>query len=380
MRFADIVGHEQIKSQLKRMVSSGRLPHALLLWGLPGIGKLALARAFAQYIHCQHPNADGDSCGKCPACIQHASGNFPDMLYSFPTVTNKSTKPSISEDFSEQWSTFIKEYPLAPWNKWLELMGVDNSQPIIRADESNEIIRKLSRSNFLADRKILLLWLPEKLHLAAANKLLKLIEEPEHGNMIIMVSDSPTDILPTIFSRLQRIKVAKPTVQQTAQWVMQYCNISQQAALNVSAVAEAIPQRALDLLEEKSETDEFRELFQELMRRAYSVDVAGLKEWSEKVAALKRERGRRFLLYMRRQLRHNFVSNVHIPSLVSFTPEEMQFSTRFAKFIHSANIEGFLTEVLEADRDLAGNGNAKIIFFDFALHAIRLIKTPEPIQ
>jgi DNA polymerase-3 subunit delta' len=378
MRFKDVIGHEEAKARLRKMVSDNQLPHAMLFSGGEGIGKLALARAFAQYIHCTNRTPDGDSCGKCPSCIQHENDNFPDLLYVYPTAGNKQGKALTVEDLRPQWQEFIHDYPLAPYEKWLNLMGADNAQPLIKTDEAKEIILKMNLSNYAAEQKVMILWLPEKLQPSAANRLLKQIEEPAKGNIFIMVSNVPEEILPTIYSRLQRIELTSPSRQLISDYLTRERGIDPQQADMLAINCEGNLQKALNMLELDGEHAEFFKAFQELMRTAYKADVTGLKNWSEDVAAYKREKTRRFLTYCTRMVRENFLYNLRNRELLSLSPQEEGFSQRFAPFIHEGNVAQMMNELDTANRDIAGNGNAKIILFDFALQMIILIKKIKP--
>lgn len=234
-------------------------------------------------------------------------------------------------------------------------------------------MRRLSLGNYTDSVKVLVLWLPEKLHPAAANKLLKIIEEPQPGRMFIMVSDNPSLILPTVYSRLQRVKVEVPTVAETASWLVNEGYDPAEAA-QAAAAAQGNQLQARQLLDPKAEESEFRELFQDVMRRAWLRDVAALRKWSETVAGLKREKTRRFLAYMNRQLRLNYLYNLRNDTITPMMPGDRQFSDRFAPFIHGANVEDIMHEVDLAARDIAGNANARIVLFDLAVSLIMLIK------
>lgn len=376
MRFADVIGRDREKRLLVDQVDSGRLPHALLLWGAPGTGKLSLARALAQYIHCPH-RSGGDSCGVCPVCRQHESLNYPDMLFSYPTPAGKGGRKVLSEDYAGPWQTFLQRYPLAPWEKWLELSGAENSQPMIRVDESEEIIRRLTLGNYGSGLKILLMWLPERLNPAAANKLLKLVEEPQPGRMFIMVSDNPALILPTVYSRLQRVRIDNPQVSETSLWLSRISGQPETVADEASEVAMGNPQKALGMLDPDGEQAEFREAFQDVMRKAWKRDVAGLMAWSGNVAAMKREKSRRFLRYMAEQIRLNYLYSLHDPQLTPMMEIDRRFSDRFAPFIHGGNVEEMMRQCDAASNDIAGNANATIVMFDFALRMIMLIKTKQ---
>lgn len=374
MRFRDIAGHEQAKEYLRGLVADNRVPHSLLISGPTGIGKLMLARAFAQYVHCTD-RKDGDSCGECPSCRQHASLNFPDLIFSFPVHGTKGGKALVSADFILQWKDFLDADPLARYEKWLEIAGADNAQPQIKVAESDEIIRNASLSNYLADQKIIIMWLPEKLVPAAANKLLKIIEEPSEGNIFILVSDSPGEILPTIFSRTQRLNLRPLPAHQIAEHLLSVYGLDQDEALRIAEMAEGSLARAEETVSLKAEKEEFRGLFRELMRKAYVRDVDALKEWSEKAAALKREKSRRFIKYAAGMIRNNFLYDMHTPGLVIQATDDDNFSRNFAPFIHKRNVSEILKELDDADRDIRGNANARIVFFDFAIRLIILIKS-----
>lgn len=373
MRFSDIIGHEEAKTFLRGLADSGKIPHALLISGHEGIGKLQLARAFAQYLHCDD-RRNGDSCGKCPACIQHRTNNFPDLIFSYPTISEKGKTQTVSEDFSKQWAYFLSEYPLASYRNWLEILGSDNSQPIIRVSESEAVIHKLSLSNYQASQKILIVWLPEKLQPAAANKLLKLIEEPDEGNIIILVSNFPEEILPTIFSRVQRINLRPLPADIISEYLKKEYSLDSKEAENIARISEGNIGKAIEVLQLREEEVIFREMFQTLMRKSYAADIDGLKEWSEKAAAFKREKSKRFISYCSRILRENFIYNFHLTDINFLAPEDENFSRKFSPFINIHNVNKILSEFNDADRDISGNGNARIIFFDLALQMTILIK------
>lgn len=208
MRFADIPGHEEVKARLREMVDTDRIPHALLLEGPAGSGKFALARALAAYIHCTDRTPDGDSCGKCPSCRQHQAFNHIDTLYSFPVV-KKSGKPAVSDDYAELFHEFMQKYPYMDIDRWLESLDNINAQPQIYVEEGNELLRRLSYMARQSKYKVVLLWLPERFKEETANKLLKLVEEPFADTIFIMVSNNSRGILPTIYSRTQRIMVKR---------------------------------------------------------------------------------------------------------------------------------------------------------------------------
>lgn len=377
MRFKDIIGHSQAKQRLISMVASANLPHAILISGPEGIGKLMLARAFAQYLHCMSPTPDGDSCGKCPACIQHNQLNYPDLLFSFPIAGAKGKTSSVSQDWMIQWKDFLTKYPLAPYNKWLELLGNDNAQPSIKVEETKNIIHKMNLSNYSASSKIMIIWMPEKLQPEAANRLLKLIEEPEEGKLFIFISSHPAEILPTIYSRLQRINLHPLNSTEIENHLITAHGTPSNKAMEIAKMAAGNLALAENILAEDGEREEFLVEFTKLMRLAYSRKVGDLKKWSEDIAAFKREKSRRFLEYTAHMIRENFLLNLSQPNLVALSDKENEFSSRFFPFIHNGNVEIIQKEIDEASRDILRNGNAKIILFDFAVQMIIALRLPK---
>lgn len=374
MRFTDIIGNEQAVNHVRLLIDNDRLPHALLLHGEPGVPKLALARVMAQYLHCTQRH-DGEPCGECPSCRQHQSHNHTDTFFSFPYWRRDKNSDAVCDDFLPQWREFLDDCALVEdYQHWLELLKNDNSQPQILVKESAAIMHKMSLSSFTSRYKVAIIWLPEKLREDAANKLLKLIEEPYDDCRFILVSDNAKAILPTVFSRVQRIELRRPATERIAAYLMQRYGLQHQDALAVAAPVDGNVLLAEHSLQHDSENHEFHACFVELMRMAYARNLGRLRQWADNVADMKREKSRRFLAYAARQVRENFVYNLHQPQLNYLTVEEQQFSTRFAPFINEANVERMHEQFTVAATHIAGNANARIVLFDMAVRITILIK------
>ena len=377
MRFSDTIGNRKAVEQVRRLIDSGRLPHALLLHGAPGVPKLALARAAAQYLHCTNRH-DGDSCGECPSCRQHQSGNNTDTFFSFPYIKPKnasSDKVYYCDDYFSEWNEFLAQCPqLEDYQKWLALLRNDNAQPKIVVAESSAIVRKMSLTSMSGQDKVLIMWLPEKMTEEAANKLLKLIEEPYDDCRFILVSDNAQAILPTIYSRVQRIELKPLSTDEIAHYLERRHHLAWRDAVAVAGPAAGNALEAERALDEGNENQEFHNRFVELMRLAYQRDLARLRLWAETIAEMKREKARRFLAYCARQTRENFFYNLHLPGLTYLTRAEEQFSARFSPFINEQNVERIYGEFNRAENDIQGNGNARIILYDMAVAITILIK------
>lgn len=373
MRFRDIPGHEDVKERLRAMADERRVPHALLLEGPVGSAKFMLIRALAQYIHCENHTPDGDSCGKCPSCLQHQTFNHIDTIYSFPVI-KKAGKSTISNDCFGEFKNFISDSPYMDIEKWIAMLGNINSQPVIYVEEGAELIRRL---NFTARQslfKIVLLWLPERLKEETANKLLKLIEEPHPDTIFLMSSDNSRAILPTIYSRVQRIAVSRYNDDEIKHFLTASYPVSETDAETLARLSSGNVIEALSLVDISRMRQQFLDYFIELMRKAYQRKIGLLRQWSNDVAALGREQIIKFLDYASRLIRENFILNLHVDQLNYLTEDERKFSVNFARFINERNVLKMFEVLNKAREDIAGNANPKIVLFDLAVKTILLIK------
>lgn len=375
MKFSDIAGHSDVISALRAIADSGRLPHAILISGISGIGKMRLARAFAQYIHCRH-HIHGDSCGVCPSCIQHQKFNNPDLHFIYPVV--KKDGATVSTDLIKNWKEMLTDWSYMPPEKWNEIINAGNSQPAIYVNESEVIITRASLSTYQENYKIFLIWLPEKMRPEAANKLLKIIEEPFEDTVFILVSNDSSKLLPTIYSRTQRFNLKPLSQEEIRHHLSENCRTDNLIAADAARIAEGSLAKAEEMACRPEEMTEFSSIFKDIMRTGYVLNAPRLKIISETCAAMGREKLLRFLSYCARMIRENFINNLCVPPLNLMTYDEELFSNRFAPFIHSANVEGLAAEVSRASGDIERNANAKIVMFDLMLLLSQWIRTPKP--
>lgn len=374
MRFADIAGHDRIKEQLAAMADSGRIPHALLLEGPAGIGKLALAEAMAQYVHCTDRRG-GDSCGQCPSCIQHQHRQHIDTIYVYPVTARDSgaVKPTAA-DFLPEWNEYMEGRVQMDYDAWVELISRKGNQPVTYVTETNALIHRLAfaahaGSNF----KIVVWWLPERMNIEASNKILKLLEEPLPDTLFIMASDRPAELLPTIYSRLHRIKVKRLPEPVVASYLEER-GIGAADAKAIAHNAEGSITAAVRALDSRGAEAQMLESFKQLMRLAYQRKVAELREWASALAALGREKEMRFYDYAIRLMRENFMYNFGRPELCYLNSAESDFSLHFARFICESNVEQLITTFNDARTDIAANANGRIVNLDVAVRVILLIR------
>ncbi len=382
MQIRDIIGQGALKREMCRMVEAGKIPHALLLSGAAGVGKLPLALALAQYIACPH-RTESDSCGVCPTCLQYGKLQHPDLHFVFPIVKNSTS--DTSDTYVNDFRQMVLGNPYCDMDDWTQALGAEKKQSVIYDSQGDEIERKLRLKAFGDGYKTAIVWQPEKMNETCANKLLKLLEEPPEQTLFIFVSEHPEMLLPTIISRLRPVSVPRLTDEEIVQALTSGSSaISREQALDAARLARGSYREAMRVHDEDDRTKEFFAEFCELMRNAWRVgtqrDYAALQnmnEWVGKMVQGKgasRERQCAFLQFAQRMFRENFISNYGEPQLNYMRKEEQQFAVKFAPFINERNIETFMEQFSTAERQIAQNANAKMVFFDLCLQCIVLIK------
>ena len=379
MRFSEVIGQRELKRHLVRGVDAGRVSHAQLFTGRPGAGALPLALAYVQYLNCTN-RRDGDSCGECPNCRQIAGLAHPDLHFVFPV--NKQGKKSgeavLSDDFMPLWRQVVSERNgyFSP-QEWYDRLDLGRTlKGAISAREADGIIRKLSFKSFAAEYKCVIVWLPETMNEEAANKILKILEEPWEKTLFLLVSEQPDRLLPTILSRTQEVAVPRIAPDVLERVARERGIADPVKARNMARLAGG------DLLELKhlvaGESDALRkenfDLFCGLMRLSYNDKHLELVAWAEDAAQLSREQQRAFLRDAARLLRESYMLHAGINEVCYLWGEELAFCSKFAPFVGSQNIEPLIAEIECALAQISQNGNPTIVFTHFALAVSKMIK------
>ena len=378
MQFRDIIGQEELKNHLRRGVDTGRVSHAQLFSGRAGAGSLALAVAYVQYLNCEHRH-DGDSCGECPNCRQIASLAHPDLHLVFPV--NKQGKKSgemlQSDEFLTPFrSLFAQERGYFTPQDWYDKLDLGKTlKGVINVHEADQIIRKLSFKSFEAHYKTVLIWLPETMNEEAANKILKILEEPWERTLFLLVSEQADLLLPTILSRTQEVRV--PRIEEAV--LEDYARregVADDRVHHLTRLAEGdlLQFKRLVAGEDDPQRQEHFALFCTLMRLSYNDRHLELLSWAEDVARLSREQQRGFLRNALRLLRESFMLHAGIPEIGYLWGDELKFCKNFAPFVGSQNIEPLIDEVERAMLQISQNGNPTIVFTHFALSVSKMIK------
>ncbi|MBO7186244.1 MAG: DNA polymerase III subunit delta [Alistipes sp.] len=371
MRFADIIGHDDLKRRLAAQVDAGRVSHAQLFTGLAGYGTLPIAMAYVQYLFCPHRH-DGDSCGICPSCQQLTALAHPDLHMVFPV--NKREKRSgevvTSDMFIEPWRELWQQNEgIFSADEWYARLDLGKTMKgLISAKESEEIIRKLQFKSYSSEYKAMIIWLPEAMNQEAANKILKILEEPWDKTLFILVSEHPELLLPTITSRTQEVSVGRIDIA-TLQAVAQRNGKEAGEALNMARLAGGSMLELRELM--RGQTDESRaqsfELFTRLMRLGYNDKHLELFEWADDISALSREGQRQFFLHSVRLLRESYMIHAGLGAISYLWGEELKFCRNFAPYIGNQNIEILVDEIERAMLQIQQNGSPRIVFTHFAL-------------
>ena len=379
MRFADITGQEDLKRHLVQSVDAGRISHAQLFTGQAGAGGLALAVAYVQYLCCRHRRG-GDSCGECPDCKQIAALAHPDLHLVFPV--NKQGKKSGEVMRSDEFlplfrGLFAERGGYFSAQDWYDRLDLGKTlKGMIAAREADDIIRKLSFKSFEADYKTMLIWLPEAMNEEAANKILKILEEPWEKTLFLLISEQPERLLPTIISRTQEVAVPRIAPDVLERAAQERGVTDPVKARNIARLAGG------DLVELQhlvaGESDALRkenfDLFCGLMRLSYNDKHLELVTWAEEAAQLSREQQRAFLRDASRLLRESYMLHAGINEISYLWGEELAFCSKFAPFVGSQNIEPLIAEIECALAQISQNGNPTIVFTHFALSVSKMIK------
>ena len=362
MNFDAVVGQQETIQRLMNLDREKRVPHAIMLCGPAGCGKMAIAMAFASHML-------GNS-----TLLEH--WNHPDLHFTYPTIklpSMGSEHQPVSGDFAKEWRNMLEHGPYFTIEQWTKEMGATTQQAIITGAESDELARKLSMKASQGGYKISIIWMPERMNLTSANKLLKLLEEPPGQTLFIMVSEEPERLLETIRSRTQRIDVRRIDETELKNALTERRGIDEETAQRTARLAGGSWTNALGILNAGNENKLFLDMFILLMRLAYGRKLKELKKWSDSVAGYGREKQKRLLAYIGRMVRENFMFNFGIQELNYMTEEEENFARKFAPFINESNVMKISEMIEKAHRDIMQNANGKIVFFEFALQIIILL-------
>jgi DNA polymerase-3 subunit delta' len=370
MYFRDIPGQKDYKERLIRSVKEERISHAMLIHGPEGCGKLALAIAYARYLSCTGSKED-DACGACASCQKYNKLVHPDLHFSFPASAKESE--SGVDDLLSVWRNALLENPFMNQHNWYEKIGLENKQGIIGTRQSSEIIRKIGMKAYESDYKVLIMWLPERMNAASGNKLLKMIEEPPKQTVFLLVSESPDDILTTIRSRTQILRIPKIKSEDIRLALQKKSEYEPEEIENAVRLANGNYNLAITSLQADEQNKSNFDRFVKLMRMSYAREVAQIIEWVDETSALSREKQKLFLLNSLRLIRENFMLNLGRNDLTHVTAYENDFSIKFSRFVNKENVMYIYRELNDAYNHISAYGYPRIVLLDMSLKMVRYL-------
>jgi DNA polymerase-3 subunit delta' len=372
MLFKDVIAQEELKKQLIKTIKSNKVSHAQLFCGPEGCGHFAMAVAYAQLLLC-HKRAE-DSCGRCPSCMKIQQFAHPDVHFSFPIHLSKTNKVQQSDDVVKEFREMISQSSYVGISHWNEFLGNQNKQGIIAVKESESIIKKLSLKSFEGSYKILIMWLPELMNKEAANKLLKLIEEPPKKTVFIFVADSSDKIIDTILSRMQKITFSSLSVEDVKMNLISQQNISKDQAENYARLSDGNFHKAQHLISPNENDSLYLSAFISWMRLCYSRNISDTIDWVDEIANLGREQQKEFLLFTLEMFRQCIIGHYSGETLTMLDVKQQQFLNKFSPFINHLNIVGLDDTINKAYYHLERNANPKVLLLDVSLKFYSLLK------
>ena len=373
MNFASVIGHRQVKHRLLTAARDKRVSHTLLFLGPEGSGNLPMAMAFAQYLVCEDPG-ENDSCGTCSACLKMNKMVHPDVTYTYPVAPKEKISKPKSVDFVAQWRQAVLENPYLSYNDWMLTLDLDNKQGLISVEESSDIINRLNLKAVEAPYRIVIIWLPEKLHTSAANKLLKILEEPPQDALFFLVAENYEDIMQTILSRTQLVKVGRISDEEMFGVLTDKHGLDKITARRMVHRADGSYNEALSLLGNNEAENDLSNRFLSWMRSCLKLNAKEITEMAGTFSSESREQQKIFLKHALDIARECLLINYADRSLIRLEGSDLESMQRFAPFVNINNAEDFIQELNTASFHIERNGNSKMVFTDLSFKMYHLLQ------
>lgn len=377
MKFRDIYGLEEEKKQLIQTVTENRISHAQLFLGPEGSGNLALALAYAQYINCENKQ-DGDACGTCPSCVKYEKLSHPDLHFIFPVAKVKGVKDqdvsSRNSFYVEQFREALKEkdYHLS-LSEWYEKIGIDNKQGMINTRDTRSILDTLNYKSYEAEYKVMVIWMTENLYYAAAPRLLKILEEPPEKTLFLLVAHHADQIISTILSRAQTIKIPRYDERAIQKYLIDKMEVSDEQSRRAARLANGDMLAARRFIRASDEETFNYKTFRHWMRICFSADIVSIHDFVGEVSKLVREQQKSFLHYGLKTFRKCMLLNYSGDALVRLSDIEEKFVKDFSPYINDKNLDKLYEEINTAIYHIERNAKPEILFTDLSIRISRLL-------
>lgn len=373
VKFADIIGQESTKARIRESIANNRLAHALMLVGPQGVGKLGMATAIAQYVNCLSPT-DTDSCGTCANCTKISKGIHPDMHYLLPIISKtEGGKRYLTGDFFDSFRAAFFEDPYMPFAEWKRTLGGENKQLFISVHEIRELKRKVALKAFEAPYKIVIIWNAETIRTEGANAFLKLLEEPPDRTLIIMTCSDASQLLTTINSRVQRIRLGRVEKQDVEAYLKARHDLDEESVEEIAAIAEGSPANANEFLSETSR--KMSALYIDWLRAAYLGQYDKIQDRIDPISSENKEFQKLFLTVALKKLRDSLLFHLGTQNLALSTKVEREFQEKFSKLMTAQKVESIARLLEESHRHLSGNANSQMVFTALSLRVHHILRS-----
>lgn len=373
MQFKNIVGQTAIKQRLINTVLENRVSHAQLFLGPEGAGGLALAVAYAQFLSCEDKQAD-DSCGVCSSCRKYEKLMHPDLHFSYPFFAKHKDDTALT--FMEQWRDAFLTNPYLNLDIWRGYLDAENKQANINIAECHQIIKKLSFKPFESAYKILILWLPEYLD-KEGNTLLKIIEEPQPNTLFLLVAQNQDQILNTILSRTQLVKIPGLSYEDVKNHLINEHHQTENAAAEISYLSNGNLTEALIMIQQENKS--YHTLFVQWLRLCFGNKGIEIVAFVDQLAKMGRENQKNFLCYGISFIRECCLLMADAGSLVHLPAAELETAQKMTIIMTISMAQAISAALEKAHYHVERNANPKILFLDVSLQIIGYLKfKPSP--
>ncbi len=371
MQFKEIIGQKKAKGTFFKMVKDGRIPHALILKGRPGIGKLAFGNAIAQFVNCENPT-ETESCGVCGSCSKIRKGIHPDIRFILPIISNKiEGKSPLSDDYFPKLREHFFTHPYFSFKSWISLMNGENKQVGIRINEIRDLKRKITLKAFEAKYKVIIIWNAEKINIEAANAMLKLLEEPPERTIIIMTVSDTSALLTTINSRCQRLQMHRVDDESMITYLKEHHKIGDDRTHQIAQLADGSVANAEELIAESNRS--LSELYMQWLRVCMKGAFGEIQDVVEHVSKENKEFQKLFLSYALQKLRDSLLFSFQVDNLASSTPDEREFQQKFSKFIQLNGIDELSRLLEDSLYYISRNANSQMVLSVLSLRIHSLL-------
>ena len=328
-----------------------------------------MALAYSKYLLCDNKQ-ETDSCGSCHSCKQMSDFVHPDVHFVFPVVL---LNHPLSSAYLTEWRKQLKTNPYFDLLHWTNIIDTKERKPVIGTQESVDIHKKLSLMSYQGNYKVMIIWCADEMNPTCSNKLLKILEEPPPKTLIILVTEQPQKLLPTIQSRTQVIIIPRISQEDLSTYLCKENSIEERIAQTIAGFSDGNFIRALELIQDDESNIAYRDQFMSLMRCTFKKDVIAMLDWAEDIAAVSKERQKLFILYSLHMLRQSLVKNYIGMDTLQVSAEEAAFINKFSPYISGNNISEFLSCFDEAYYRIERNAFAKLLFTQLCFQSMRYI-------